>query len=493
MLGYNILKGFPLAVGSDPGFTYPIFRADYSSGYQSADCRYSVPSGLVVLPDITCITTFSSTTIQNKYEFSKTLSKFTKVFVKEWGKWFSASAEFKQSSSEMTQSVFIISTANCNYYLSKLVTEAAEFDDVFIKWVYKLNSPGLDQDVYFNFFETYGTHFATEMTFGARYTYEFKMSSRYYENQRKNSVNLRRSASSTSFWGLRKKKTSVEISKSEEERITEFSENVEIKTVSVGATPPENGSALVWASEVKANPVPIAYELSSIEELFTERYMKTIAVDYNRIRTNIVDLKTEYCLFLQKNGKVETCESQMAGIELKNTMLSVHYSKIPASTISDCVDMCLEEIQCEAISFCINCPDNNIDHKTCHLFNGENGKILMARQTETPGFLWQSIVFPEKIDSEIKLTNVSVIGMARGFEKEGDKTADLVKCKELCIQDAYCSAYSFCDCKDQVSKCKMFSMKLIIGLKSAAKIDTYFISSRLNTLETSTREATSVK
>jgi hypothetical protein len=66
LLGYNILKGYPLAFGHDPGFTFPIFQADYSSQQQTADCRYSVPEGVVAIPDVSCVTSFSSKTIQNR-------------------------------------------------------------------------------------------------------------------------------------------------------------------------------------------------------------------------------------------------------------------------------------------------------------------------------------------------------------------------------------------------------------------------------------------
>jgi hypothetical protein len=38
--------------GHDPGFTFPIFQADYSSQQQTADCRYSVPEGVVAIPDV---------------------------------------------------------------------------------------------------------------------------------------------------------------------------------------------------------------------------------------------------------------------------------------------------------------------------------------------------------------------------------------------------------------------------------------------------------
>ena len=71
--GYDILKGYPLATGHDPGFTHPIFLSNYNSGGKTADCRYSVPEGLVVVPDVSCVTSFSSKVIRNRLEMSKSL------------------------------------------------------------------------------------------------------------------------------------------------------------------------------------------------------------------------------------------------------------------------------------------------------------------------------------------------------------------------------------------------------------------------------------
>jgi len=77
--GYDILKGYPLASGHDPGFTHPIFLSDYESGKQTSDCRYSVPKGLVVVPDVSCVTSFSSKVIRNRLEMSKSLQAAANV------------------------------------------------------------------------------------------------------------------------------------------------------------------------------------------------------------------------------------------------------------------------------------------------------------------------------------------------------------------------------------------------------------------------------
>lgn len=37
--GYNILKGYPLADGRDPGFTRPVFKSDFKERMMTSDCR----------------------------------------------------------------------------------------------------------------------------------------------------------------------------------------------------------------------------------------------------------------------------------------------------------------------------------------------------------------------------------------------------------------------------------------------------------------------
>ena len=66
LLGYNTLKGYPLEAGMDPGFAAPIFTTDYTNRGMSADCRFNVPNGLHVYPEISCQTSFSSEEIKSR-------------------------------------------------------------------------------------------------------------------------------------------------------------------------------------------------------------------------------------------------------------------------------------------------------------------------------------------------------------------------------------------------------------------------------------------
>jgi len=79
MYGYNIMYGYPLATGHDPGLTYPIFVADYSGSRQTADCRYQIPKGYYLVPDVACVTSFSSKTVKDSSQFSQSMSVSRKV------------------------------------------------------------------------------------------------------------------------------------------------------------------------------------------------------------------------------------------------------------------------------------------------------------------------------------------------------------------------------------------------------------------------------
>ncbi|XP_053386287.1 uncharacterized protein LOC128550715 [Mercenaria mercenaria] len=480
LLGYNILKGFPLAVGHDPGFTYPIFRANYSSGGQTADCRYSVPQGLVIIPDVSCVTSFSSKIVQTKYEYSEELSASAGVSFGGWGVQFSASAGYKESSSEVStgESVFIISTASCNYYFSKLITEKPpQFDDVFISWIQKLNDTNANSDIYFDFFDTYGTHFLTEVTFGARYTFQHKMTSEAFESKQESGVNV---AVEASYSGLFSVGGGFSLDSSQRESASSFSKSVETKTITVGAAPPANGDAMTWASEVKDSPVPTAYKLSSIESLFTDKYMDGLNVDTDRIRKTITSNKSEYCKFLMDQGQLDSCEELIAGIELSNTLIYGNYRAVKVSSISECIDKCLQEVKCMATTFCLTCTSNMFGYKTCYLFQ-ESGT-----QTATQFEGTKTVIIQEKIKMQKEILNTTIIGVPRGFENANDEKSSVQKCQELCFNDAYCVAYTHCECPSKTTKCQMFSKERMTGLKVESGTNTFFISGRYYTVTTTT-------
>ena len=193
LLGYNVLRGYPLANGHDPGFTLPIFDANYSKPHFTADCRFSLPQGLVIVPDVSCVTDFSSTIVQSKYEFSKSLSVSAQASFAGWGIQFSASTGYRESTSIMssTESIYIISEARCNYYVSKLdPIKPPPLDPSLIEGVRRLEDDIDNNKTFLEFFDHYGTHFPSAVTFGARFTHQHKMSSETYRKETEKGHNV---------------------------------------------------------------------------------------------------------------------------------------------------------------------------------------------------------------------------------------------------------------------------------------------------------------
>ncbi|CAG2258163.1 unnamed protein product [Mytilus edulis] len=486
--GYNILKGYPLNIGHDPGFTLPIFKADYSEGLQTSDCRYFIPRGLVIVPDVSCITDFTSKTIQTRYEFIESLSISANVKASpptkssggkksKFSGEFKASGGYQDSSNELSnsKSVYILSTAECNYYFSKLMTDnAPPFSDSFLRWIHKLAATD-EQQIYFNFFETYGTHFQIYTTFGARYTFEHKMKTKTFISEKRKGFNF-------GIFGEIFSKINVglgfNIAKEEREKVEKISKDIETKTITVGAPPPANGDATTWASNVKESPVPMKYELESIDNLFTETYMAGLNVNYQRISLNIEKNKAEYCEYLKDLGQLDSCEIPPPGLVLKKTRLFAHFKEQKVSTNRQCIDTCLQLSDCEAITICPLCVTADL---VCHMFNNvfkndSDTSYRIRAETDKTDKEWETMMFISKINSRMIMISTTVVGAQRSSDTDTKNINTPDGCYRLCFNDEHCVAYTFHHgIENKVTRCRFFSETGITGLTKEIGTDTYFI------------------
>ena len=473
LLGYNILKGFPLAVGHDPGFTLPIFSADYRAGSQTADCRYSVPKGIILIPDVSCITSFSSEVVETKYEFSKSLAVSASVNGDGWGVSFSASAGYKESSSVVStgESVFILSRAGCNYYYMRLLEDdAPPFHPVFLKWIIKLNTT--DQEtVYIEFFEKYGTHFLKEVKFGASFTYEHKMSASDYKTERENGVNV---AVSASYSGLFSVGGGFSLDSSQREAASKFQKKVETRTITIGAAPPSNGDALTWASTVKESPVPVRYDLASIEELFTNTFMdspqmRKFHIDYESISKHIVHTKSKYCEVLKGKGLVDSCADLTPGLTIKNTRIhNGCFEKLVLSSVGKCIDECFKRSNCIAINFCVGCVGSDLSYNTCYMYDENKSK---SAEEDTK---WESTIILPEIKQQMILQNTAVNGIERSLINGVNVTSHR-QCYAACLDDLFCVAFTFCACRVKDKQCTLYSDGHLTLFKESGT-STHFIS-----------------
>lgn len=465
LLGYNILKGYPLAFGHDPGFTFPIFQADYSSQQQTADCRYSVPDGVVAIPDVSCVTSFSSKTIQTSYELSNALSVSANVHGGGFGVQFSASAGYKESSSVISSgsSIFIISTAQCRYYFVKLVEyKPPQFSPLFKQWIHKLDQTD-NPDVYYEFIEYFGTHYPTEVTFGAKYTYEYKMSSSDYRTQTDKGVNV---AVSASYSGMFSVGGGFNMDSSQQKKASEFAANVTTRTITIGAPPPANGDAMTWASSVKDSPVPVKYSLSFIGDLFTSRYMSALGVNFEKIRNNLKSYSLKYCDRLKGDGLLDTCTELSPGIVLSSTRLNGHFKSVSLS-YKDCLNECVDHAICTAVSYCISCNSKHYNFYNCYMFTYQD--IVSQAITDTK---WVSVIMTSKIKNQLTITNGNIVGVKR----EGIKTNSPETCRKQC-EETICLAYTYCKCSSKSYNCFLYAHNRITQVehKSTGDYQTSFL------------------
>ena len=315
LLGYNILKGYPLEGGMDPGFAAPIFTSDYSGLGMSADCLYSIPDGLHVYPEISCQTSFSSQEIKTKQEFETSFAASVDGSAANWGAKFSASVSYEEAASKVatSESLLIISQATCRYYKTRLDTATPPaLHDNFINKVNNIvNAADADKEsAVHDFLDVYGTHFLTDIDFGARYTKQHEMTYSQYEIASSHSYDVSVQAS---YSGLYDVSGSASLSADQQAAAEDFNSRVTTTTITIGATPPASGDELEWASEVKESPMPIKFTLSSIEDLFTSQYMSAVP-QYEDAKTALLAHQGTYCADLSTRLGVENnCDVVYSG------------------------------------------------------------------------------------------------------------------------------------------------------------------------------------
>ena len=425
LFGYNILRGYPLAVGHDPGLTRPIFISDYTDEKLTADLRYYLPKGFVVVPDISCVTSFTSTTIQDQYHLTKSLSASATVAGGGWGVQFSASAEYKTKSSEVStkETVYINSEAKCDYYLSMI--DEIQPPSLTKSFLMMARTIKTESDV-FRLFDYYGTHYLKQVTFGARLVYENKMSKQSFKSLSAKSYSVTASAS---YSGLVRVEGSAGLSESERKQAGEFRSKVETSTISVGAPPPPSGGTNRWASEVKENPVPTKYVMAGIEELFTKKFMQGNGIDYDTVHKLVNQSKVKYCGHLQKQGIVDSCKPIEGYIKFLNVRFgTTQYNRVNGDERS-CIKTCTQDSKCIAVN-------QDVGGNKCDMFkSGGEHSLLKANN-------YNLVLFIDRLninDGKLKIRNAALNVQARADHQNYND----IECEKKCMEDKKCIVFSY--------------------------------------------------
>ncbi|XP_025091551.1 uncharacterized protein LOC112562485 [Pomacea canaliculata] len=310
LFGYDSLKGCPLTLGYHPGFTFPIFSAQsHVTGGNGGPC------GVVLSPEVSCVTSFTSTVVETPYELTKLMAVTAHLDADKWGPPFSASQDFQKFSAELKQNVLVFSTAVCGiYHVKLLLSEPPSFHSSFVEWIIKLNNTN-DEDMYLKFLDTYGTHFVSRARFGASITVVHKMEDKVYRRLTEGHVTSAASYVAAALFGQPQTSTS-----DQQKAANEFQNEVETTTIAVGVSLPYAGNSLTWVTAAKGQPSAIDYDLTSVEVLFSDTLMGNSSligshgIDHVRIRNNIVAVKTKYCWTLKRQDLTDKPQQQLSGV-----------------------------------------------------------------------------------------------------------------------------------------------------------------------------------
>ena len=369
-----------------------------------------------------------------------------------WGVSFSASAGYKKASSTVQSGKYklIMTTASCKYYFAKLnYLDLPELSPEVIEWIGRMNHSlttrgVIDDALVYAFVDYFGTHIPSEMVYGARITYENKVTSDRSHDKSSNDISVKVKAS---YSGLFSMSGGVDMSESQKQEARDFQKKTEITTISIGAPPPKSGRAADWASTVKDTPVPVEFDLIPIYELFDTRKLSLrqyFGLETSRIiRNKILGIASKYCRMLHAQGEDVKCNDDSV-ITVENYVM-VDFNNDVIQDFDFLADECINE--CMRRKTCVITtvyPDNHSETKMgkrCRLQNHDKDRIKLAFCDGCKTF-----IDPNGLTSPIgfrKLRYGSAVGRNNKMSVTDSLTYDQLKqfCSVVCSSDPRCTGF----------------------------------------------------
>lgn len=276
--GYNLLYAHPhpKESGVDPGFSHygggTIFNLTYSGTKSTGDGRYIIPDLLDVVSEKGCSLSFSSKDATSASEYNAMMRDSLSVGASlSVGPFFSSSFRASGESQGTEKILFsgthtaVKSEARCSAFGARFIdmTDVKFSTDFlaglkYLEAVGKGDAEGVEPaEAWFDFFDTFGTHFLSAITLGSRYSFSQIFESSSYDKLR--TKEDKASVSADVAVGIGWFSASASYSKETESqgesarRSGEMSQERSI--TSLGAPPSE--TEIEWARESQREAMPI--------------------------------------------------------------------------------------------------------------------------------------------------------------------------------------------------------------------------------------------
>lgn len=264
----------------------------------------------------------------------------------------------------------------------------------------------------------------------------------------------------------------------QKEKADEFLNKVETIPIGVGVSPPSGANSLSWLTAVKADPIAINYDLTSIDVLFSEMFMgessplQSLSIDYVKVKNQIISIKERYCLFLKQRGQLSDCEDPTPGFSLLSTRLTGDGEFKATVSTEQCMEECSRRPRCVAVSFCHYCQSNESGPKFCQLFE-ENNIRSVAKDSR-----WQTTILLNRIQTLLNFKNMTAI---TDLTSESHIVSTRYGCYTSCLAQDLCVSFTLYSSNGINLKCICHKGSLL-SLNKEPSSDLYFISPRAKSI-----------
>eukprot|EP01084_Bolivina_argentea_P050622 93108_1 len=339
--GYNIILGNPKATNGkfDPGLLNTIFNTNnFTDGNFAtmAEKTYDVPNGIHALGGDTCSKDWDFNTITGTSSYSSMLSESVSVSGFFGYGSFSASQSYQTvyETTNKHDNVMTSTQLNCSVYSAQLngPYDFPYFDINFLDLIiyqmptkYDPNNKTITEWFNNTWFNTYGTHYISQMTAGGIAGQYASLSYYAYSSYYSSNFSIYASAEF-----LASEVGGVDLTTDYATSLSQKWKSVliDFKEFSIGAALPSSGKTGDWLQSIYESPLPISLKL-----------------------TPIYDLLSNYMLFQRQNAAISQAELQQKYIALKNA--TIDYCNVYAKSVPN------KYINCNDLP-----PDNGLPGKS---------------------------------------------------------------------------------------------------------------------------------
>ena len=302
-MAYNLIMGNPDNDLYDPGFGYNVLEFTWATGKRTSDRKYLVPDHIQALQVTSC--SYDSL-VQKEFGpkgYQNALSADVSVEPDGFWDWlrqaftaFTASIGYKKVKQETKQNhcIYVSARGKCiQYQLSvNYRYESINVTNAFAKAVSSLPLSRNDR-VYNNFIRTYGTHFTSKVTMGAKMVVRSEFNEVALTSMEETGFKIEIGAQLSFRFAVG---VTIE-TKLERQQREKFESLRSSYTASyLGSHPPSDGRWETWAQSTANSPYPVEYELAPLTSVITNKFFPSMPSDELSIRHHLLTAAYEvYC------------------------------------------------------------------------------------------------------------------------------------------------------------------------------------------------------